>query len=359
MFRREYYAYFVVMLLCVTLLIVANMFSHNSCEVEVITPSDSVMFNANECDSIHINTANAYQLRKFGFSYRAVYSLIAYRDAGGKIRNWEKLKVINGVDSARLIAKKSLVLYDDVAANPYAGREFRKWNNDKDRWYNNFEDNSRSEKRYKRIGLFYADSAELAVAGVKCEVWDSIVDYRNRYTLKGSVRIDSLVEATSGTIGQLLKSHIMGKKIDYAKSDEYYKEQTCLKVIELNEASIGDLVGLKQIGEKSGKAILDYRDKLGGFVSVEQLREVWLVQHFGNYEIVASQCVVDKSKVRMLDANKLNSKTLMNHPYVTRKVYSVWSCALLDGIVLRNVEDFRKIMRSVDYNPLLEEYLQF
>lgn len=44
--------------------------------------------------------------------------------------------------------------------------------------------------------------------------------------------------------------------------------------IDLNSASLSDLTTLKGIGEKKAQAIINYREKVGKFTSVEQLAEV-------------------------------------------------------------------------------------
>lgn len=46
------------------------------------------------------------------------------------------------------------------------------------------------------------------------------------------------------------------------------------QVVSLNNSTIEDLLTLKGIGQKKAQAILSYREKVGGFKSVEDLMKV-------------------------------------------------------------------------------------
>lgn len=83
--------------------------------------------------------------------------------------------------------------------------------------------------------------------------------------------------------------------------------------IQVNNASAEQFATIKGIGPKLSERIIKFRDRLGGFHSVEQLKEV--------YGIEAS--LIDNNKaVLILDGelNKLNIngdyKTLVSHPYL-------------------------------------------
>ena len=71
--------------------------------VQISTPIDTVAISSKySTDSLHINTATVSQLRRFGFSYYELYNIVSYRDAGGKIRSWQKLSTIYGIDPIKL-----------------------------------------------------------------------------------------------------------------------------------------------------------------------------------------------------------------------------------------------------------------
>ena len=88
------------------------------------------------------------------------------------------------------------------------------------------------------------------------------------------------------------------------------------RIIELNSADSAALVSLNGIGAGYAKRILKYRSILGGYVAVEQLREVY---GFTDelYDQVKNQVTVDKSNIKKISINKDDFKTVNRHPYLS------------------------------------------
>lgn len=85
--------------------------------------------------------------------------------------------------------------------------------------------------------------------------------------------------------------------------------------VELNTADSAALCRVVGIGSKTAGAILRYRERLGGFVRVEQLSEVPGVTE-RNYEKIVRQICCDSFKIRKIDINFAPPKELGRHPYV-------------------------------------------
>ncbi|WP_317898838.1 ComEA family DNA-binding protein [Aurantibacillus circumpalustris] len=96
---------------------------------------------------------------------------------------------------------------------------------------------------------------------------------------------------------------------------ENHVKQTSIK-IELNSADSASLVALNGIGASYAKRILKYRGMLGGFVTVDQLKEVY---GFNDelYEKVKNLCYVDAKTIQKINLNKDDFKTINKHPYLT------------------------------------------
>lgn len=96
-------------------------------------------------------------------------------------------------------------------------------------------------------------------------------------------------------------------------------------MIELNGADSATLRSVVGIGEKSVMAIIRYRERLGGFYSVDQLTEVPQVTE-SNFERIVKQIYCDSFKIRKIDINFAPPSTLKGHPYlppaVFRKLFS-------------------------------------
>jgi len=96
----------------------------------------------------------------------------------------------------------------------------------------------------------------------------------------------------------------------------FNKKKPVEKKLELNAATREELMELKGIGEKLSERIIAYRDKLGGFVSVDQIAEVYGVSA-ETFEKIKPKLRVDLTKVQKLNLNTSDVKTLAQHPYVS------------------------------------------
>lgn len=89
--------------------------------------------------------------------------------------------------------------------------------------------------------------------------------------------------------------------------------------VELNAADSLSLISINGIGPAYAKRILKYRTMLGGYVSVEQLKEVYGLSE-EVYEKVKNNFTVDAKNIRKLNLNKDDFKTINKHPYLTYEI---------------------------------------
>ena len=81
--------------------------------------------------------------------------------------------------------------------------------------------------------------------------------------------------------------------------------------IELNRCDTSELKKIPGIGSYTARRIVDYRAKLGGFVRLEQLREIRL-----NNEVLEPWFTLDTTAIAPLQVNRLPMKQLLAHPYL-------------------------------------------
>jgi len=89
--------------------------------------------------------------------------------------------------------------------------------------------------------------------------------------------------------------------------------------IELNNANAEQLMSLRGIGPGYSKRILAFRNALGGFFSVEQLKEVYGFPD-STYRQLKDQFTVNASLLRKIDLNIADESSLGRHPYIGRKL---------------------------------------
>jgi competence ComEA-like helix-hairpin-helix protein len=100
---------------------------------------------------------------------------------------------------------------------------------------------------------------------------------------------------------------------------DHQKQQASAKVIqtiEINIASQSQLEQLPGIGPVFAGRIIKYRDRLGGFHNIEQLREVYGLPP-ETYEKIRPYIKCDSRKIKKLDVNTADIETLSTHPYIS------------------------------------------
>ncbi len=85
--------------------------------------------------------------------------------------------------------------------------------------------------------------------------------------------------------------------------------------LELNQADTLDFQQLRGIGPAYARRIVAYRERLGGFVRLDQLREVWGIDSLLFQRILPS-VYLRQQKPRPLKINQADLYTLRTHPYL-------------------------------------------
>ncbi|RYY57498.1 MAG: helix-hairpin-helix domain-containing protein [Chitinophagaceae bacterium] len=93
----------------------------------------------------------------------------------------------------------------------------------------------------------------------------------------------------------------------------YRKKQ--YEVVDLNLADTTALIALPCIGSKLAHRMIQFRDKLGGFHSVEQVREIYGITDSA-FEALRPWLKADAERCRMIAINQVTLDELKVHPYV-------------------------------------------
>lgn len=175
-----------------------------------------------------------------------------------------------------------------------------------------------------------------------------LLNYKER--IGGFVKIENLYEAF------VLDSNKVNKWKPYlvfnAKPKKFEK-------IELNTADKDALTKLKGIGPTYAERIIKLRDKLGGFHSSEQLRDVFGIPEETLNEIIPL-CKANQSRVTTLKINVLNIEELARHPYINFKIAKVIVNYREQHGSFNKVEDLKKI-KAIDeeFIEKIKPYLNF
>lgn len=238
------------------------------------------------------NTVDYDGLRRLGLSKHEAVSLLKYRAAGKIFRIPEDLTLCYGIDDSlfrRLepyvrIGRKYAIAPQEfrrgrVVAEPMPPSRFRL--------------DTVSARYLRAIGALSKRQAEAFIR------WRDLSGIYDMEELRACYVVSDSVAAA-------LEPYIIFPERQAAPIDE---------PVEINTADSAALRSVVGIGERTVVSILNYRDRLGGFVCVEQLAEVPGVTE-RNYEKILKQICCDSCEIRKIDVNFATPKALGRHPYI-------------------------------------------
>jgi DNA uptake protein ComE-like DNA-binding protein len=129
----------------------------------------------------------------------------------------------------------------------------------------------------------------------------------------------SRIYGVDKNLSERLIPYIIIEKDSYSYSDN---SSVQLKKVDLNRCDSTMLDRLPGIGPVLSARIIKYRNLLGGFISREQLKEVYGLTE-ETYNRIADRVFADSSGVTQIKINSADFKNIIRHPYFDR--YNVQS----------------------------------
>jgi competence protein ComEA len=128
------------------------------------------------------------------------------------------------------------------------------------------------------------------------------------------------------------------------------------RVLELNTTDSSALTSVNGIGPSFATRIIYYRERLGGFVHKEQLKDVFGMDEL-KYKEISSQLRVDPKRIRKININTITFDKLRLMPYLNYKqvnaiieyrkqhgdytaIADLENIAIIDAVILRKIEPY-------------------
>jgi DNA uptake protein ComE-like DNA-binding protein len=164
---------------------------------------------------------------------------------------------------------------------------------------------------------------------------------------------------------QLRKIFVIPEKLyDLIKDSTYYPSKTFVNfernsehsekaiekliLVDLNKADEAELDKIPGVGSFYAKNIINYRNRLGGYVRKEQLLEVWKMDP-AKYEEIQRFVTVGAS-IEKINLNEVSAEVLRKHPYLN------WNIA--NSIVkLRKQKNLFSAIEDIKESVLIDEEL--
>lgn len=142
-------------------------------------------------------------------------------------------------------------------------------------------------------------------------------------------------------------------------TDQPAPEKKPIPIVDLNTVDSTTLVELPQIGPYTALRIIEFREKLGGFIDKEQLRDVKGMDE-ARFATIESYIIIGDAAPRKIDVNRADFKTLVNHPYLNyEQVKRIFNQREKRGMIKNWAQLEELIKDDGEVNPLLEEYVKY
>lgn len=156
------------------------------------------------------------------------------------------------------------------------------------------------------IDLNRIDKNELLSFGWNEAMIDTLKNFTQNYWIKERFYTSRIKNWNVDSVLRL-NNLLVPKK---AKIDKNY-----LFVLEINSADTSEWMLLKGIGPVLSRRIVAYRNKLGGFITPDQLMEVYGISPL-LIDNIKPYLTVDSLKLSKLDINRASIRQLRDHPYM-------------------------------------------
>jgi DNA uptake protein ComE-like DNA-binding protein len=241
-------------------------------------------FNPNSIDSISLADLDLPQSVK--------QNLMKFRAKGGKIYTDSDFRKIYGVTEPLFLKIKPYLKFDELNLAKVANESVAE--------YFDFDPNKASDLDFYRLGLSEKQIETIRNYQKKGGYFHNSTDF---------CKIWGLTDHQKSVLSKYIR-------IEKQENDEQkIMSVSEKKVLDLNSADSIELELLPGIGDKLSKRIVKYRDLLGGFYSVAQLKEVYGLNE-ETIQLIAPRLTIDLSKIKKIDWNFADAFELSKHPYL-------------------------------------------
>lgn len=284
-------------------------------EIDNFLSSYKYEIDTNKLFAFDPNFASKEELTAIGLSEKAVNGIIKYREEGRKFYKKEDVKKIRNLTDKEYELIKDYITINFESLFPTYKRKTYSTNKAK---YRKSEHNKTFEKiEYFDFDPNTASKEDFIKLGLQPWQADNIIKYRNK---GGKYKTKEDFEKVYG-----LKKEDFEKLQDYIKINKsdstinIAKSHNTKLIININTADALELQKLNGIGPSYSKRIIEYRTKLGGFINVEQLLEVYGLDEELFEKIKNNISISSDFQTTKIDLNQAEYRTLIKHPYFNKE----------------------------------------
>jgi len=272
------------------------------------------------------NTISDNEWLQLGFKQWQIKTINNYKAKGGNWKTKNDVAKIYGLEKSHFEQLKPFILLPEEIDKKDKSYPKKKTIDIK---YFQFDPNTISKEEWKQLG--FKDWQIKTIFKYKSNggSWKSRSDVKKIYGLS---------ETNYSKLEHYILLPDTTEKKEYLTTKKDYS-----KKIDVNTADAKELTNLKGIySEKYSAIIIKHRDQLGGFISKEQLKDVWNMTP-ETYEGFINQIVIGKYEPKNININSSSAQQLKSHPYIDWKTANaIYKYRKVNG-QYKKVEEIKKI----------------
>jgi DNA uptake protein ComE-like DNA-binding protein len=193
-----------------------------------------------------------------------------------------------------------------------------------------------------------ASKKELARLGFSSYVASRLENYRNKggkFIIKSDLlRLYGMDTALYSNIYAWIDLPVERpvKKLEEKKEIELAQKRSKEK-FDLNLADSSQFISVYGIGSKLSVRIIKYRDRLGGFITTNQLSEVYGLDSVVISEIKKKTFITENFQPKTLELNSASEKELAAHPYIKYSIAKAITAYRFQHGPFKSIDDLMKI----------------
>lgn len=181
-----------------------------------------------------------------------------------------------------------------------------------------------SKSSYSKKYYFnYITFDELTLIGISKSDAKKIINQKEKglkiYTADDLKKITDVDTFSVSKLKSFLK--FFPSKKYFAKTKTEFKNNI-VNLVNINNADSIMLDGIKGIGMGTAKRVIAYRDKLGGYVNIEQLKEVWGIDS-ALFTTLKKSVYIETNSHQKININTVDFERLSKHPYIGYKLAKI------------------------------------
>ncbi len=227
-------------------------------------------------------------------------------------------------------------------------------------YQNNFSSDDKYEST-KKGELFYFDPNIASIDDwVRLGIREKVANTIHKYVSKGGkfYKPEDLkkIWGMSETDANRLIPYVSIKSAD-KNSSHFHEKQFSEKAsytskksfdkIDINFADSNAFIALPGIGSRLANRIISFREKLGGFYSIDQVGETYLLPD-STFQKIKPQLIVNSKAIKKININSASVDEMKSHPYIRYYIANAIFQYRKQHGNFQSTEEIKKIMTVTD-----------